>query len=334
MINKVKSYNKKTKTKPRIVLPEGNSRKVLRAVQQVLEEGFAHPVIIGNRNTILKRADKNELYLIKNAEIISPEDHPRFREYAQELFKLRCRRGLLQSEVDSLLKDPHYFAAMMVRMGDADGVVSGASQSYAKCVKPLLEAVGVCKDRRAAGANIVLIDGKMFFFADTTMCINPNAETLAHIALDVADLATSYGQTPRVAMLSYTNFSGDTEGAAKMKFAAELAKKYRPDLIVDGEMQADAAVNPTILNRLFPFSELKDGGANILVFPNLDAANISYKIIQQLSHAEVVGPLLLGMKKPCNIVQRTGLVGDIVNALALVAHDITQRQTQPEIYAH
>lgn len=333
IINRVKAANKSKKTKPRIVLPEGNSRKVLRAIQQVLEEGFATPIIIGNRSSIVKRAAKNELNLIEQAEIISPEEHPRFEEYAEELFKLRCRKGVLQSEIETMLKDPYYFSAMMVRMGDADGVVSGASTSYAKCVKPLLEVIDTAPNKRAAGANIILIDGKMFFFADTTMSMNPSAETLAHIALDVADLAQSYNQTPRVGMLSYTSFSANSENPAKMKKAAELAKAYRPDLVVEGELQADTAINPTILERLYPFSELK-GGANILVFPNLDAANISYKIIQQLSHAEVIGPILLGMQKPCNIVQRTGVVADIVNAMALVAHDITQKSAIQHVYAH
>lgn len=333
IINRVKSANKSAKTKPRIVLPEGNSRKVLRAVQQVMEEGFATPIIIGNRNKILKRAEKNELHMIKDIEIINPEDHPKFQEYSEEFFKLRSRKGVLQSEVEPLIKDPYYFSAMMVKMGDADGIISGASQSYAKCVKPLLEIIGTCKNKKAAGASLILIDGKMFFFADTTMCIDPTAETLAHIALDVADLAESYGQNPRVGMLSYTNFTGIHEGPSKMKRAAELTKQYRPDLIVDGEMQADSAINPSITSRLFPFSELKDG-ANILVFPNLDAANISYKIIQQLSHAEVIGPVLLGMQKPCNIVQRTGVVADIVNAMALLSLEITKKPQATQTYAH
>lgn len=324
IINRVKSRNHKSKTKPRIVLPEGNSRKVLRAVQQAMEEDFLTPIILGDKEKILERADRNELHLIKKAEIFEPEDHPKFKEYAEELYRLRHRKGVLQSEVDQLLEDPHYFASMMVHLGDADGVVSGASQSYAKCVKPLLEIVGVCENKKAAGANIILIDGKMFFLADTTMSIDPKAETIAHIALDVATLAESFQQKPRVAMLSYTSFSATGEGPKKMKRAAELAKTLRPDLVVEGEMQADTAINPSILERLYPLSDIKEG-ANILVFPNLDAANISYKILQQLSNAEVVGPLLLGMKKPCNIVQRTGLANDIVNALALTAHEITKR---------
>ncbi len=326
IINRVKKWNKKS-SMPKIVLPEGNSRKVLKAVQQVLQEGFAEIVILGDRKKILLRAAEDELPLIEKCQIFKPSEHPDFKKYAEEIFKMRQRKGLLLSEAQILLEDPYYFSAMMVRSGEADGLVSGASQNYASCVRPLLDVIGHAPGKVASGVNIVLKNGKKTFLADTTMSINPTAEQLAQIALDVAEFAESYNVTPRVAMLSYTSFKAQNEGPIKMRNAARLAKAMRPDLIVDGEVQADAAVNKSIMERLFSFSDLK-AGANILMFPNLDAANISYKLIQQTIQGEVIGPILLGMNKPANIIQRTGGVQDLINAIAMTAHEIHDRKAR------
>lgn len=326
IINKVKKWNKKS-TIPKIVLPEGNSRKVLKAVQQVLEEGFAEIIILGDKKNILKKASEDELPLIEKCQIFKPTEHPEFKKYVNEFFHLRHRKGVLHSEASILLEDPYYFSAMMVKLGDADGLVSGASQNYASSVKPILDVIGRSKHKVASGVNIVLKGDQKIFLADTTMIIDPTAEQLAQIALDVAEFAESYKVTPRIAMLSYTSFKGRHEGPNKMRQAALLAKSLRPDLIVDGEVQADAAINKDIMSRLFGFSELKDG-ANVLIFPNLDAANISYKLIQQLIQGEVIGPILLGMNKPANIIQRTGGVQDLVNAIAMTAHEIHERRTR------
>lgn len=326
IINRVKKWNKKSTT-PKIVLPEGNSRKVLKAVQQVLEEGFAEIIILGDRKKILARAQEDELPLIEKCQIFRPTEHPEYKMYVREFFELRKRKGLLHSEASLLLEDPYYFSAMMVRLGEADGLVSGASQNYASCVKPLLEVIGRAQSKVASGVNIVLKGDQKIFLADTTMMIDPTAEQLAQVALDVSEFAESYGVKPKVAMLSYTSFKAQSEGPKKMQKAAQLTKALRPDLPVDGEVQADAAINPDIMSRLFSFSELKDG-ANVLIFPNLEAANISYKLIQQLIQGEVIGPILLGMNQPSNIIQRTGGVQDLINAIAMTAHESHERKTR------
>lgn len=324
VINKVKRWNKKGQT-PKIVVPEGNSRKVLKAVQQVLKEGFAEVIILGDRKKVLERAAQDELPLIETCQIFRPTEHPDFKRFTSEYYKLKQRRGVLHSEVDLILEDPYYFSAMMVQLGEADGVVSGASQNYASCVRPLLEIIGRPEHKVVSGLNIVLKGDTKLFLADTTMMIDPTAEQLAQVALDVAEFAESYGIEPRVAMLSHTSFRAENAGPRKMKRAAELAKALRPDLKVDGEMQADVAVNGAIMQRLFGFSDVKEG-ANVLVFPNLDSANISYKLLQQLIQGEVVGPILLGLNKPANIIQRTGGVQDLINAIAMTAYDVHDRQ--------
>ncbi len=326
IINRIKKWNKKSAA-PKIVMPEGNSRKVLKSVQQVLEEGFAEIIILGDRKKILEKATEDELPLIEKCQIFKPSEHPEFKKYVNDLFELRKRRGLLHSEAKILLEDPYYFSAMMVRSGEADGLVSGASQNYASSVKPILEIIGRSNHKVASGLNIVLKGDQKLFLADTTMMIEPTAEELAQVALDVSEFAESHGVTPRVAMLSYTSFRAEHESPKKMQRAALIAKSLRPDLLVDGEVQADAAINTDIMKRLFGFSDLKDG-ANILVFPNLDAANISYKLIQQLIQGEVIGPILLGMNQPANIIQRTGGVQDLVNAIAMTAHEAHERKTR------
>ena len=327
LINRVKQWNKKTSW-PRIVLPEGESRKILQAAQQSLEENFTEIIILGNRKKILEKAKQDDLNLIKKCQIFPPEEHPKFDTYVEKFFDLRKRHGLLESESPLFMKDPYYFSAMMVRLGDADGIVSGAAQNYAACARSLLQVIGCSESKVVSGVNIVLKGDQKFFLADTTMSINPTAEQLAQMALDVVEFSESYGEKPRVAMLSYTNFKAEFKGPQKMKKAAELVKAMRPEILVDGEMQADTAVNPDILSRLFSFSDLKDQGANILIFPNLESANISYKLLQQMIQGEVVGPVLLGLSRPANIIQRTGGVYDVVNAIAMTAHEVHEKRNR------
>lgn len=332
IINKVKKWNKKGGTIPKIVVPEGNSRKVLKAVQQVLKEGFAEIIILGDRKKVLEKAAEDELPLIETCQIFRPTEHPDYKNYVNEYFKLRQRKGALHSEASLILEDPYYFSAMMVRLGEADGLVSGASQNYAACISPLLKVIGRADQKVVSGVNLILKGDHKIFLADTTMMVDPSAEQLAQVALDVAEFAESYKISPRVAMLSHTSFKAEGESSKKMQKAAQIAKKLRPDLIVDGEVQADAAINADIMKRLFGFSELKDG-ANILIFPNLDAANISYKLIQQLIHGEVIGPFLLGMNKPANIIQRTGGVQDLINAIAMTVYEVHERKARQHAHA-
>ncbi|MGE3388013.1 MAG: phosphate acyltransferase, partial [Bdellovibrionales bacterium] len=194
----------------------------------------------------------------------------------------------------------------------------GATQSYGDCVHPILEIIGTGKSKTASGLNIVLWKDRMLLFADTTMNIDPTAQQIANFSIHAAAVARYFGLTPQIAMLSFTNFAGRKASPQKMQEAVRLVKERHPKMIVDGEMQADTAVNAEIVERIFPFCEIK-GGANILIFPNLDAGNIAYKLVQQLGGGEVLGPFLMGVKKPANVLQRTCTVDDIVNTIVLTA---------------
>jgi malate dehydrogenase (oxaloacetate-decarboxylating)(NADP+) len=303
---------------PKIVFPEGVSTKILKALQTTLHEGIIQPIILGNRETILEQMDKLGLEELKKLPILNPIEHPKFREYVDRLFEMRRRKGVMVREAERLLQDPDYFASMMVHAGDAQAVITGATQNYSDCVKPILEIIGAGSRKTASGLNLVLFKNKMLFFADTTMNINPTAEQVATIAIHAARVAEYFRIQPRIAMLSYTNFRSRGDNPSKMRQAAEIVKKRYPHLIVDGEMQADTAVNPDIVERIFPFCEIKNG-ANILIFPNLDSGNIGYKLVQQLGGGEVIGPFLMGIRKPANVLQRTCTVDDIVNTVALTA---------------
>ncbi|HPI41596.1 MAG TPA: phosphate acyltransferase, partial [Pseudobdellovibrionaceae bacterium] len=222
------------------------------------------------------------------------------------------------SEATRMLADPNYFAAMMVSMGDADGMVTGTGQNYADAVRPILRTIGIHRSGVPAGLNLVLTDSGIFFLSDTSVNFNPSAEECANIAVQTARVAEYFGLEPRVAMLSFSNFSGDSGTPKKMKEAADILRRTHPHLMVDGDMQADTAVSPDILQSLFPFSTLK-GGANILIFPNLESANISYKLLQQLGKVEVIGPFLMGIRKSATVLQRTTTVEGIFNSCVLAA---------------
>ncbi|MEQ1722297.1 MAG: NADP-dependent malic enzyme [Pseudobdellovibrio sp.] len=302
---------------PRVVFPEGTSSKILKSIRTCIEEKICIPIIIGSAERIQEKAKKHDIDLT-GVEIIYPSSHPKFMAYTQELYKRRQRKGINIKEAERLMNDPNYFASMMIDQGDADGMINGATTNYAEAVKPILHTVGLAKDSVPAGLNIVLADNKLLFFADTTVNFNPTAEQLAQIAIQTAHVAEYFGQKPRIAMLSFSNFSGSGETPLKMKKAAELAKKLRPDLHIDGDMQADTAVNSEIQNRIFPFSGL-GGEANILIFPNLESANISYKLLQQLGKVEVLGPFLLGVRRAANVLQRTTTEETIFSSVVLTA---------------
>jgi malate dehydrogenase (oxaloacetate-decarboxylating)(NADP+) len=255
---------------------------------------------------------------LKDVKIIHPGRNEQFADYATALYEMRKRKGVMKAEADRLITDPNYFAAMAVHNGDADAFVTGATMNYAECVRPILEIIGPGRSRVASGLNLVLVRDRMLFFADTTVNIKPTAEQLAAIAVHASKVAKYFNLQPKIAMLSFTNFVGKHTTPGKMKEAARLVKEKHPDLIVDGEMQADTAVNPDIVDRIFPFCDIK-GGANILIFPSLDAGNIAYKLVQQLGGGEVLGPFLMGVRKPANVLQRTCTVDDIINTIVITA---------------
>ena len=303
---------------PLIMFPEGSSSKVLKALHTVVQENLIQPVLLGYTDEIREKINVLGLHELLELPIYHPAKHPKFKEYAERLFQMRQRKGVTLKEAERLLYNPDYFAAMAVHVGDADGMVTGATRNYGDCVRPIFEIIGPGRRKTASGLNVVLFKKRMLFFADTAVNINPNAEQVATIAIHAARVAEYFKIQPRIAMLSYTNFGAQGENPAKMRAAAMIVKKHYPHYIVDGEMQADTAVNPDIVERIFPFCEVKNG-ANILVFPNLDAGNISYKLVQQLGGGEVLGPFLMGVRKPANVLQRTCTVEDIVNTVALTA---------------
>ncbi|MCB9083854.1 MAG: NADP-dependent malic enzyme [Bdellovibrionaceae bacterium] len=318
-INQVKNNaRRKQEAVPLIVFPEGRSSKILKALQSVHQERVIRPVLLGYEDAVHARMDELELSDLKGIEIWQPAKHPRFSEYVEKFYDKRKRKGVMLAEAERLMSDPYYFSAMAVAEGDADGLVSGATHPYSECVRPILELIGTGRRRTASGLNIVLWQDRILLFADTTINIDPTSEQLANIAVHAAQVAKFFKIDPKIAMLSYTNFTAEKESPKKMRRAAELVRERYPRLIVDGEMQADTAVNPQIMERIFPFGDIK-GGANVLVFPNLDAGNIGYKLVQQLGGGEVLGPFIMGLKKAANVLQRTCSVDDVVNTIVMTA---------------
>ncbi len=315
-INRVKSNIRKSKHKPRIIFPEGNTHKILKACSLALNENIIEPILLGRKDHIIHTIEELGLDNLKKIEIIEPRLSKHYDRYSEELFKMKARRGIMEKEARRLMYDSNYYASMAVHLGDADGMITGATMKYKEAVIPILRIIGSGNRKTASGMNIVLKEDKMFFFTDTAVNVNPNAEQVANIAIHASAVAKYFDIKPNIAMLSYTNFTSKGDNPDKMRKAAEMVKQQFPDYVVDGEMQADTAVNPEIVKRIFPFCEIKDG-ANILVFPNLDSGNISYKLVQQLGDCEVIGPFLMGVNKPAHVVQRTSVVDDIFNTVVL-----------------
>lgn len=318
-INRIKARVAANKENlPVVYFPEGRSSKILKALNVLVRENVVKPVLLGYEDQVRSKIKELELEHLDNVQVIQPSRDPKHGLYSKTHFDNRRRKGVMQAEAERLMADPNYFASMAVHMGDADALVTGATMNYAECVRPILEIIGTGKNRVASGLNIVLHKDKTLFFADTTVNIDPTADQVAGIALHASRVAQYFGMTPKIAMLSYTNFTGRKDTPRKMQEAVHLLRQRCPGIIVDGEMQADTAINPNIVERIFPFCEIKDG-ANVLVFPNLDASNIAYKLVQQLGDVEVIGPFLMGVKKPANVLQRTCTVDDIVNTIVLTA---------------
>ncbi|HUU30273.1 MAG TPA: NADP-dependent malic enzyme [archaeon] len=310
----------------RIVLPESDQDKILRASQILCDDGLAKPVLLGNPEKIRARAKKLDLTL-KGVRIIDPAAYNRRGTYLKHLLELRWRNGVTPYEAEELLRNRNYFAAMMVEMGDADGLVSGLTQHYPDTIRPALQIIRMKSGlSRVSGLYIMLTDRRVYFFADTTVNIDPTAEELAEIAVCAADAAHRYGFEPRVAMLSFSNFGSNKHPFAnKVRRATELAKKLRPEYLIEGEMQADTAVNPEKMTESFPLSVLQ-GEANVLIFPDLQSGNIAYKLLHHLGSAQTIGPVLMGMRKPVHVLQRGDDEEDIVSIVAICVVDAQEIQ--------
>jgi malate dehydrogenase (oxaloacetate-decarboxylating)(NADP+) len=307
----------RAKTAPkRIVFPDGDNIKVLRACQIVLDERIARPVLLGHAKKIRQRAKELDLDL-DGVEIIDPPDSPKHAAYAAEYLALRCRKGVTASNATRLVNRRIHFGMMMVRGGDADGLVAGLTSPYPDTIRPALQILGIRPDvRRATGMYMMLLKNGVKFFADATVNIDPDAETLADTAIQVADAARAFEVTPRIAMISFSNFgSAPHPESKKMADAVDIVRRRRPDLEIDGEVQADIAVDPEKLRELFPFSRLTDE-ANVLVFPTLAAGNAAYKVLAALGGATAIGPILLGVNKPVTVLPRDANVDTIVSMTA------------------
>ncbi|UCC26598.1 MAG: NADP-dependent malic enzyme [Gemmatimonadales bacterium] len=314
----------------RVVFPEGHNDTVIRAAAQMVQEGVCRPLLLGRPPRVQEKArgmgvDLRGVEIVYAAELEEERDR-----YAAELFQKRARKGLTMAEARWNLFKPIYFAASMVEHGEADAVVAGVEANYPEILKPCLEVIGMAEDvNRVAGLYMMAFPNReLLFFADATVNINPSQEALADIALLSAGFVRELGIRPRIAMVSFSNFgSSRHEEAAKVARAVDLVRARDPELEIDGEMQADTAVDPEKLRHVYPFSNL-DGPANVLVFSTLSAANASYKLLDRLGRAEVIGPVLLGMAKPVHILQRGSGQQEILNLATIAAVDVQARSGQ------
>ncbi len=317
-------FNKAKADPKRIVLSEGEHEKMIRAAYQLAQERIAKPVLLGNAQVIAAKAAAMLLDL-KGVEVLDPAHSDRHEAYLAHLLALRQRKGVTRREAEELIERPDYFASVMVDLDEADGMVSGLSSHYSDGLRPPLQIIRAAGGRNVAGVYLVATRHKVLFFADTTVNIDPDPETLVEIALLTAGLAESFEIKPRIAMLSFSNFGSVRHPRAdKMRRAAEILAERAPDLHVDGELQANTALVEEILNGTYPFNRL-GAEANVLIFPSLEAGNIGYKLVQQLAQAEVIGPILVGMRKPVHVLQRGDEVKDIVNLAALAVLEAQHR---------
>ncbi|MAU13784.1 MAG: NADP-dependent malic enzyme [Anaerolineaceae bacterium] len=309
--------------KKRIVFAEGREQKVIRAAAQVKDEGIAEPILLGNEETI--RSKIAELGLNFEPTIVDYNTSSKLGDYRDELFTLRSRKGITLDKAEALMRDHNYFGPMMVHMGDADAVVSGITHEYPDVLRPALQIFGTRPDASVVcGLYLIIVKDEVYVFTDATVNIDPDAEALSEIAILANDFAKTLGIDPRVAMLSFSNFGSTRHPLSdKVANAVDLIRDRRPDIVVDGEMQADSAVVAEIIEERYPFSQVKK--ANVLVFPSLDAANVSYKLLTRLTDATAIGPILLGVGAPIHVLQAGDDVEDIVAMAAVAAMDAQSR---------
>ena len=320
----------RAKTNPkRVVFAEADQLDVLKAAQIAYDEGIAHPILLGRRETILDLME--EIEFDADVPIIDPksdEETERKNRYAKAYWEKRKRQGVTVYSAEKKMRERNYFAAMMVNVGDADALITGYSRNYPSVVKPMLELIGMAEGvNRVATTNVMMTQRGPMFLSDTAININPSAKDLAKIARMTSRITKMFGIEPVTAMISYSNFgSSDHPDSEKVREAVAYLHKAYPEMVVDGEVQSDFALNSKLLQDIFPFSKLAGRKVNTLIFPNLDAANITYKLLKELNKAESIGPIMLGMAKPVHILQLGSSVDEIVNMAAISVIDAQEQE--------
>ncbi|NNL15012.1 MAG: NADP-dependent malic enzyme [Flavobacteriaceae bacterium] len=312
----------------RVVFAEADQLSVLKAAQIAYEEGIAIPILLGRQEEIERLME--EIEFEADVLIIDPKSDVELKRknlYAKAYWENRKRRGITKISAQKLMRERNYFAAMMVNENDADALISGYSRNYRSVVKPMIELIGLSKDvTRIATTNLMITQRGPMFLSDTSININPSSEDLAKITTMTANAIKMFGLEPVMAMVSYSNFgSSDNPEASKIREAVSYLHKNNPELIVDGELQTDFAMNRELLKEIFPFSKLAGKKVNTLIFPNLDSANITYKLIKELNKAESIGPIIMGLKKPAHILQLGASVDEIVNMTAIAVIDAQKK---------
>lgn len=314
----------RAKKDPRVVVfAEANNHKILKAAQILQDEKIAKPILLGKKRDILKLIEEHNLELNECTLIDTYEEDRRLERYAEKYYELRKRKGMTMYESLKQMRERNTFGAMMVEHGEADALISGLTKDYPKTILPALQVIGVDDGiKRVAGMYAIFSNKGTLFFADTTVNVDPNAEELAEIIAMTKKGVEFFDVEPRIAVLSYSNF-GSSKGdiPQKTKKAVQLAKERFPDLVIEGDIQANVALNTEIQKEMYPFSNLADKGANTFIFPNLAAGNISYKLLMEIGGLEAIGPVLLGMKKPVHILQQGSSVREIVNMAAIAVVD-------------
>ncbi len=309
----------------RVVFPEGEAFKVMKAAQILVDEGIAFPILLGDEARIRRLAQEANLTL-EGVSVVDPASSDRRNEYAQFLWRRRQRKGLSFAEAQQRLQNGNYFGSVMVAVGHADALVSGVNLHYPETIRPALEVIGPnAQAELVAGMYMLVFEKRVIFCGDTTVNIDPTAAQLAQIGLGAARLVRTLGIVPRVAMLSFSNFGSVKHPAAqKVADAVRILRQLAPELELDGEMQADTAFDPQILAERYPFSALKSP-ANVLIFPNLSSGNIAYKLLTRLGGATAIGPILVGMQRPVHVLEQGADVEQIVNMAAVAVIDAQER---------
>jgi malate dehydrogenase (oxaloacetate-decarboxylating)(NADP+) len=325
----IRIITSKAKQNPqRIVFAEADNYKILRAAQLVRDEGIAKPILLGNIERIPALMEENKIDL-GDIPIVDPrEEEAKRMHFGEIFFEKRKRKGFTLYEARKIMQERNYYGAMMVETGEADALISGLTRKYSDTIRPALQAIGTGEGvKKVAGMYIMITKKGPIFLADTTINVKPSTEDLVNITVLTAKAVQQFNVKPRVALLSYSNFGSSQEkGAQEVRDAVAILQREYPGLTVDGELQANFALNSQLLGDNYPFSELAGEGANTLIFPNLEAGNIAYKLLMEIGGAEAIGPILLGMKKPVHILQLGSSVREIVNMITIAVVDAQSRK--------